>query len=182
GVALISGGNAVGLVNQHGLTSRLAHLPEVVRAPATDQSYLARQAQAHTAMETFKANPLLGVGLGHLFTRTDTGVVQEVNSLDTPLLYPAKFGLIGLFAAALLVAMVLAALARYAPEPGRTEVPWAAMVGYVGIIAAYTLLVDPLEDKGLGFGVILLLALVLMPAKSGPAREPRPSLRRVARR
>jgi hypothetical protein len=174
GVALISAGNAVGLINEHGLTSRLAHLPEVIRKPATDQSYLARQAEAHTATETFKANPILGAGLGHLFIRTDTGVVQEVTSLDTPLLYPAKFGLIGLFAAALLAVMVLAALARSSPEADGAEIPWAAMVGYVGVIAAYTLLVDPLEDKGLGFGVILLLALMLMPGQQRAAGASRP--------
>jgi hypothetical protein len=46
-----------------------------------------------------------------------------------------------------------------------------ALVGYFAVVAVLTLLSNPLEDKGLSLGLILLLAIVLREASQFTTRR-----------
>ena len=68
---------------------------------------LQRQRAYDLATETWSQHPLLGIGPGHRFpTVSEFGTQGRGYYLDTPLLTPAKFGLLGTAAiAAYLIAM-----------------------------------------------------------------------------
>jgi hypothetical protein len=101
--------------------------------------------------------------------------------LDTPVTFPAKFGVLGL----LVLLFVVAKFFVFTRRLGRGRAPtvaYLALVGYLTVVAALGLLAPPFEDKGLSFGLILILALVLAPVDRVPARAPeRRHARLVAR-
>jgi O-antigen ligase len=144
------------------LTQRFASLPAVLSHPLSDQSYVERAFQRSLAWDAYHSSPLLGVGPGHRFAYTDlSGNTAFVFSLDTPISFLAKFGLFGLAALAAWIGFVFAYLRRIRAPLGAVGPARTALIGYFGIVAAYALLVSPLEDKGFGFGLLLLLALSL---------------------
>jgi len=155
---------AVGVVRATGADeASLAKRVDILRSTgsSSDASYVERLAQADAAVEVFDDHPLLGRGPGTIFRwqAFDRSLVESF-VLDTPLTYPAKFGLFGLLVLALAVwkyASFVRSLLRF---PGAT-VASLALVGYLVIIAGTALGVSPLEDKGLSFGLMLLLALTL---------------------
>jgi hypothetical protein len=130
-----------------------------------DASYKDRLTQARVAWDTFKENPLLGAGAGTAFEWKPQGLPRTSSPvLDTPVTFPAKFGLIGLAAALLVVAKYWSFMKILA----RRRVPTVAhlaLAGYLAVAVGLTTLVSPLEDKGLSFGLILALALVLREAQ-----------------
>jgi hypothetical protein len=50
---------------------------------------------------------------------------------------------------------------------GHPAVPQLALVAYLATAAAFAVLVSPFEDKGLSFGLILILAVVLAERAGG---------------
>jgi hypothetical protein len=84
--------------------------------------------------------------------------------LDTSVTFPAKFGLLGL-AAVLLVVGKYWSFIRILACRREPTVAQLALVGYLALVAGSAILTDPLEDTGLSFGLILILALVLGEAK-----------------
>lgn len=130
-----------------------------------DASYNDRVAQSMVAWDTFKTNPLYGAGAGTEFEWKPQGLPPQSSSiLDTSVTFPAKFGLVGL-AAVLLVVGKYWSFIRILARQREPTVAQLALVGYLAFVAGSAILTNPLEDKGLSFGLILILALVLGEAK-----------------
>ncbi len=158
------------------LTQRFSSLPAVLSHPVSDQSYVERRSQQELALQAYHSSPLLGVGPGHLFPYTDlSGNTVFVFTIDTPLSFLAKFGLVGLAALAAWAYFVLMFLRRIrtpGPELGPARF---ALIGYFAIVAGYTLLNSPFEDKGFAFGLLLLIALSLRERIDAGSKSTRPA-------
>ena len=137
---------------------------------ASDASYNERIQQSNVAWNTLRSAPAFGTGPGTTFEWT-TQDRRRVESplLDTPLTFPAKFGLLGLLVLAFVVAKYISFVRRM--RRGRDPtIPQLALIGYLMFVVVITPLVMPLDDKGLSFGLILLVALALQEL-NGPARQ-----------
>jgi O-antigen ligase len=133
-----------------------------------DSSYTDRLTQAGVAWDAFTANPLAGAGAGTAFEWKPQGLPTRSSPiLDTPVTFPAKFGLLGLAVAFLVIANYWS-FTRSLARRGEPRVAQLALVGYLAVVAVLAVLADPLEDKGLSLGLILLLALVLREAETEP--------------
>jgi hypothetical protein len=126
--------------------------------PASVQSFNERVIQSRTALNAFLSEPWRGVGPGFVFIWTDQYGGEHRNiSLDTPLSFIAKFGIVGV--GALLFVLIVA---------GRVQMQlyrvrgWAradvARLAFGAIWLAYLPLGLPLEDKGFCLGMLLLMA------------------------
>jgi len=136
---------------------------DVLRSTASgsDASYSERLVQARVAWSVFTENPVLGHGPGTTFewqTLSGRGVSSFV--LDTPLTFPAKFGLVGLAVLAFLLTRYWTFVRGLIRATGPT-VAHLALLGYLVTALGTAFGVSPLEDKGLSFGLMLMLALAL---------------------
>ena len=144
------------------ITHRFTSLPAVLSHPLSDQSYVERASQRSLSWNAYHSSPLLGVGPGHRFAYTDlSGNTTFLFTLDTPLSYLAKFGLAGLAALVAWIGLLVAFVRRTRRPPVVLGPARFALIGYLSIAAAYSLLGPPFEDKGFGFGLLLLIALAL---------------------
>jgi hypothetical protein len=129
-----------------------------------DASYSDRQTQTRVAWETFEENELVGAGAGASFEWKPQGLpLTSSATLDTPLTFPAKFGLVGL-AVLLLIAGAYWVFIRNLGR-GVSTVAHLALIGYLAVAVLLAILGNPFEDKGLSFGLILVLALALKEAQ-----------------
>lgn len=141
------------------LGDRFGSLPILVSNPASDASVQERLAQYGAAWALFVASPIVGVGPGHAIEWVDvSGYRRAEFTADTPLVLPAKFGLLG-------VLVMLGIVYAYV-STGRTALrrnPGSAitltLVGYgvstlVGLPLGFAV-----EDKGASLALMLLLAL-----------------------
>ena len=129
-----------------------------VDADASGDARLRSYAQA---WHVFQDSPLFGQGPGYLFT-TVQGI--KSNSLDTPLTFLAKFGLVGLIVLSILVVV----LARYVRslQPGGE---WRLATLCFGVFQLlYLPFGGAFDDKGLGLAVTLLLAGVIASSRQEP--------------
>jgi O-Antigen ligase len=162
--------------NTEQLNERLA-LVTVTANSEEDASYNDRVEQSRVAFDALKAHPVLGTGPGTRFDwMTHDGRPLSDFVLDTPMTFPAKVGALGLLVLVFLVATFFAFERRL----GRGRPPTVAdltLIGFLAAVAALGFLAPPFEDKGLSFGLILILALALAetsrPAAATP--EPRPA-------
>jgi len=126
-----------------------------------DRSYLQRQRAYDLARETWSQHPLVGIGPGHRFpTVSEFGTQGGGYYLDTPLLTPAKFGLLGTAAiAAYLIAMgwVILQVRRSSGYSLPNTVARASAWVFVALLPFGQFL----EDKGFSLGLGLLLLLVI---------------------
>jgi hypothetical protein len=141
------------------LGNRFGSLPGVLGNPALDPSFKERVAQYRAAWALFKSSPILGVGPGHPIRWTDvSGYPRAGFTADTPLVMPAKFGLLGIL-------VFLGAAAAYgstmlsAVRGGRRSVMAMTLVGYGAWTVVGLPLGFPIEDKGASLALLLLLAL-----------------------
>jgi O-antigen ligase len=138
-----------------------------------DASYNDRVTETRVAWAAFKENPIVGAGPGTTFEWKPQGSRELRSSfvLDTPVTFPAKFGLLGLVALAIIVAkyfsFVLALARRREPS-----VAQLALRAYLAVVVALAIFKPPFEDKGLSLGLILLLALALREADRATASTP----------
>lgn len=139
---------------------RLQSIESLATDPLEDASVIERVAQWAAAWELFLDSPLIGVGPGHSIEWTDiSGLPRDDFTADTPLVLPAKFGLVGTIVVALLVAAYVRT-GELVKLDGWAAID-VAVFGY-GVAAVVGLPFGmPLEDKGFSFGLALLLALVL---------------------
>lgn len=135
----------------------------------SDQSYLDRRVQTAAAWELFKQAPILGVGPGAPITWTNSaGVTTSAASVDSPVAYLSKFGLLGLWPLVVLGWSFRLALGRFRERTGERTIPQLGLIGFAAIVVAWSILQVPFEDKGLASGFLLLLAIALSEASKEP--------------
>jgi hypothetical protein len=157
-------------------SDRFTSIPDVLGDPGSDQSYNLRWSQWRVAWETFEANVLVGVGPGHLFEwpypYTKPGIRTGYN-MDTPLAFPAKFGVVGLaLLAASIVAYIVFLRRLFARRPLATH--QLALAGFAAVVVAAVPLGTTFEEKGFSFGLLFLLAAVVRANGSPNSKEPEP--------
>lgn len=145
------------------LTNRITSIPHTLAHPNSDFSYQERAAEWHVAWKTFKAHPVVGVGPGHLFVwpfaiGPDVGTASRYG-LDTPVVFLAKFGLLGLVALALVVFGLIRFLRLSRPPALRgaqLALTWYLVLGLLHLPFDWTF-----EDKDFTLGLLLLGALAV---------------------
>ena len=136
----------------------------------SDASYNERVEQSNVAWNTFRSAPVFGAAPGTAFewiTQDRKRVVSPL--LDTPLTFPAKFGLLGLLVLAFVIVKYVS-FARTIRRGRDPTVAQLALIAYLVFVAVISPLVMPLDDKGLSFGLILLVAMALQELNA-PARH-----------
>jgi O-antigen ligase len=126
---------------------------------SSDGSYRDRQAQTHAASEVFHAHSIFGAGPGTYFTWRQSGAGKRTNFiLDSPMDFPAKFGVVGL---AILVFLIFeyGGFLRRALRFNHPRTETLALVAYIAMTTLNSFLTNPFEDKGWTLGLIVLLAL-----------------------
>jgi O-antigen ligase len=133
-----------------------------ITSPKQDGSVRERVAQYRVAWDLFVSSPVVGVGLGHPFvwTRVDGTTWRDFNA-DTPLVLPAKLGVIGI-AWLTLVAFVWVRFLRRLRKTAGITIPGLAMAGWAAVLVALAWTGFSLEDKGFSFALMFLLALALI--------------------
>jgi hypothetical protein len=152
-----------------------------------DQSARSRSIQAGLAREQFKKSPIFGTGPGHVYV--DPYYIPNVSdpkkgrrdslSLDTPLVIPAKLGLVGTM---LLIAWAasIAVSVRNRLRTRPTTVVENAMRGFAVIAIAFIPFGVTLEQKGFAltlmlFACILISQTAQYPETSSASVRPRES-------
>ncbi len=132
---------------------------------SADQSFIERVTQVGVASSAFAGSPVVGVGLGFRFEWARFGGESFPSySIDTGLSIAAKFGLIGLGLLGIATSAVLSFFRRLRlrlPERVRLSV-----VGFAAVSIAMLPLGNPLEDKGFGLAVAILVAWALASART----------------
>jgi len=142
------------------LGQRLDAIGSLVTDPGSDQSLQERLAQTNAAWQALIGSPLVGVGTGYGFQWTNSSNQKVVAfTLDTPLVYLAEFGMLGLIPLALLVAAYLGLVRGLWRQRQRARTEYLALVSFAFVLAVGGVQGFPFEDKGLSFGLILVLAL-----------------------
>lgn len=170
GVVLVQATDA----NEELLTKRIEIFKQT--GSAEDASYVERVRQARAAWDVFLADPVLGRGPGTVFQwETYDGQPAASFLLDTPLTYPAKFGLVGIAVLAFVV-LIYARFTRAMLAGGVPGVAGLALLGYLAVVVISTFAYSPLQDKGFSFALMMMLALVLAEVEQ---RDRVPVVRRV---
>jgi hypothetical protein len=134
-------------------------MQDFLAAPERDVSVRERVTQYVVAWDLFTSSPIVGVGLGHQFTWTRIdGTVYTDFTADTPLILPAKLGILGLAWIVLLAGVWIRFVLLLRRMAGAT-VPGLAMAGWAAVLVALVWAGLTLEDKGFSFAVMFLLAL-----------------------
>lgn len=149
----------------------------------SDRSYIDRLAQTSAAWELFRSSPIVGVSPGTPIVWSDSfRVLQESTTVDSPVSFLAKFGLLGLIAAGFLVVGFVSMLKRLRARTVTPTVIQLALLGYGAVVVGLSLLHNPYEDKGFAMGLILLLALAAREAADSTRTHPERERRDRARR
>jgi hypothetical protein len=149
---------------------RLTSLRHITTDPVASQRLSERFVQSGVAWREFTAAPIEGVGPGHLFVwRDEFSQIHATFTMDTPVLFLAKFGLLGLG----LLGFALHSARRFAKRLRRRRMDSArlALLGYTAFWVAYLPLGLPFEDKGFAFALIFLLSLALRSDHPGEVRD-----------
>jgi O-antigen ligase len=140
------------------ITKRVAILKHT--GTSSDASYVDRQAQTHAASEVFHAHPFFGAGPGTYFSwRVTNGQKRSDFIVDSPMDFPAKFGLAGV-AIVLLLVFQYGGFLRRSLRFNHPRTETLALVAYATMTIINSFLTNPFEDKGWTLGLVLLIALV----------------------
>jgi hypothetical protein len=155
------------------LTTRLNGVGRLLVDPGSDPSFQSRWLQTGVAWQAFLTSPLVGVGPGYGFVWTDTpGGTHDEFTLDTPLVYLAKFGLLGLIPLALFVAAYVRLAVALRRRGLRAQSEYSVMIGYGITLVIAEALGAPIEEKGTSFALIFVVALgVHALVRQAPASE-----------
>jgi O-antigen ligase len=142
------------------LGERVNQVGSLLTNPGNDLSLQARVEQTKVAWQAFSSSPLVGVGPGYEFhwSMAAVGAVDSF-TLDTPMIYPAKFGLLGLVPLALFAAAYLRLTLELWRRRQRARMESLLAIGFGIVLAILGLQGSPIEDKGASFALILVLAL-----------------------
>ncbi len=144
------------------LGQRVSSVGTLITDPGSDQSFQERLAQTKAAWQAFASNPLFGVGPGYSYEWADyANHVSSTSTLDTPLIYLAKFGLLGLIPLALFAAAYLRLALALWRRRQEARIEYLSLVGFAIVLVIVGLQGFPTEDKGSSFALILLIALGL---------------------
>jgi hypothetical protein len=152
--------------------TRWGSLPGLLDQPARDDSISERVAQYRATAALIAASPLLGKGPGLAIDWTDiSGFARSAFTADTPLVFPAKFGLLGVVALFPLLVAYLGLLRRLLRLPDRPSVVGLTLAGYAAASIAALPLGFLLEDKGTSLALILVLGLAFNELRSARATD-----------
>ena len=150
------------------LGDRYGSLPATIGNPVSDASIKERLAQYEAAWGLFLSSPIVGVGPGHSIDWVDvSGFPRSGFTADTPLVLPAKFGLLGILVF-LGFGVAYAATVKTALLRDRRSAVTLTLVGFgflaiVGIPLGFLV-----EDKGSSLALMLLLALAFAQGSPDP--------------
>ena len=117
-----------------------------------DQSAYLRFYQTQALLEGWLGAPWFGVGPGAVYAYSN---LIFVNPVDSPMSIFARFGVVGVAAfLGLFIALVGGNLRRLAHW-----VPATALLTFVGLVLAWSLVSSPLDDKGVALGLIPLIGV-----------------------
>lgn len=160
-----SAGLAIGLIGRAFDidTSYLTRRYESLLHPSdlrSDRSVKVRLAQTRTAWDLFRSHMIFGVGPGYEFVWHDPLTVLPKSSpdIDSPLQFPAKFGVLG---AVFLLSFLIAYGSLLLRLNRLPTVYRAAAFGFAAIELAWVFVGSPMSDKGTALGLMMLLALSL---------------------
>jgi O-antigen ligase len=159
----------------HASTSTISKRITVLKhtGTASDGSYNDRQAQTRAARDVFYAHPFFGSGPGTYFSwRVTYGGQRSAFIIDSPVDFPAKFGLLGL-AVVLFLVLEYGSFMKTAFRFNHPRPETLALAAFAALAVLDSLLTNPLEDKGCTLALVLLLALVFRTSRSqGKAEVP----------
>jgi O-Antigen ligase len=139
--------------------NRLSTAATFVRHPGTDPSWKLRLAETHNALHAWRTSPVLGVGAGHIFHWTTSGIHEGSFLIDSPAGFLAKFGLVGvLVLLGFLVAAALVVRQRLRSGALDSVLP---LVGLGAVVLCGFVFGMPFEDKGFPVAFLLTYALTL---------------------
>ena len=150
------------------LGDRYGSLPATIGNPVSDASIKERVAQYQAAWGLFLSSPIVGVGPGHSIDWVDvSGYPRSGFTADTPLVLPAKFGLLGILVF-IGFGVAYAATLKTALRRDRRSAVTLTLVGFgflaiVGIPLGFLV-----EDKGSSLALMLLLALAFAQGSPDP--------------
>jgi O-antigen ligase len=143
------------------IENRILSVGDLVRDPGSQGSFRERLSQTRAAADAFVARPLFGIGPGaEIAWVDDGGRAQQSYYLDTPLMFEAKFGLVGLAVLLVWAGCALVSLRRLVRRRGWTT-GTLALLGYGALFAASSALGPPMADKGASFALAFVLALAI---------------------
>lgn len=146
-------------VNTHVLLDREKTL--FTSGSRQDRSYLDRLSQGRAAYADFRSAKLFGIGPGvDIQWNNSFNVPQSTPTVDSPLGYLAKFGILGLGMLVVLVACYVSFFRRLRDPTGEFTAR-LALVGFGAIVLLWATLNVPFEDKALPVAMLLLLALAV---------------------
>ena len=135
-----------------------------------DESGVIRARAYAYAARIFGEYPVMGQGVGALFESPSRGRGDQFFNLDTPLVYLAKFGVLG--SAVLVVAIAAIILGALRTGAGATAVTRGAVAVWIALLPFG----PPTEDKGFALAISLLILIGGLVART---RLELPSLGRV---
>ncbi|MGN7190382.1 hypothetical protein [Curtobacterium sp. MCBA15_004] len=146
--------------NEDFLTQRLTSIWSTIQnGVGSDQSGAIRGRAYEYCLQIWQQHLLLGRGEGWAFVNPTTGVLGSDFSVDSPLVYLAKFGIVGCLVLATCLVSIFVPLIRR----GRSS-NWllenTAVRGCAAILLALLPFGATLEDKG--FGITIALAVLLV--------------------
>lgn len=143
------------------LSERVGGVGQLMTDPGSDHSFQERWTETRVAWQAFAGSPLIGVGPGHGFEWSGaTNIKHDEFTLDMPLVYLAKFGLLGLVPMALFFAAYVRLAATLRTYP-RARMEYLLMAGCAFVFVIVGAFGSPIEDKGASFSLIFVLALGL---------------------
>jgi hypothetical protein len=160
-----SAGLAIGLIGRTFDidTSYLSRRYESLLHPSdltSEPSVNVRLAQSRIAWDVFRSHVIFGVGPGYEFVWHDPLTLLPESSpyVDSPLLFPAKFGVLGIVFLLSFVIAYGSVLVRLNRSP---TVYRAAALAFAATQLAWAFVGSPVSDKGTALGLLMLLALSL---------------------
>ena len=150
-----------------------------------DNSIQTRKIVTRLAWETFKDAPIFGQGPGHKFQYYDpypsarpSDRFVSVVTADSGLATAAKLGLVGV--AALVWYVVGIATAARPTEGAARSMGSVATLAFASFLIPWSVFSSPIDDKGLSFILLLLVALAIAEAREAPSLEDPPRERALA--